>query len=163
MQIILTPEILLSAYSQGLFPMAERATSPYVHWFCPEMRGQLSINNMHIPRSLKKSVRQMKIKGNPYDIRINSNFENVIRACAKETNSRTETWINPQIIDAYCNLHKLGYAHSVETWQNNKLIGGLYGVAIGGAFFGESMFSLKTNASKVALVHLDARLNYAGY
>jgi len=163
MQIILTPEILLAAYSQGLFPMAESANNPYVHWFCPEMRGQLSVADMHIPRSLKKSVRQVKIKGNPYDIRINTDFKSVIKACAEQTNSRTETWINPPIIDAYCELHELGHAHSVECWQYDDLVGGLYGIAIGGAFFGESMFSRRTNASKVALVHLVARLYHAGY
>ncbi len=163
MQIVLTPEILLAAYSQGLFPMADSANSQYVHWFCPEKRGQISIPDMHIPRSLKKSVRQMKIKGQPYEIRINADFKGVIESCAAVTDGRTETWINSQIIEAYCKLHELGYAHSVECWQDDEMVGGLYGIAIGGAFFGESMFSRKTNASKVALVHLVARLYHAGY
>lgn len=163
MQIVLTPEILLAAYSQGLFPMAHGAQSDYVHWVCPELRGQLSITDMHIPKRLKKTVRQMKIKGVPYDIRINTDFRTVIELCAEETNERVETWINPEIIDAYCALHALGYVHSVECWQEGELVGGLYGVAIGGAFFGESMFSRRTNTSKVALVHLAARLHHAGY
>ena len=163
MQIVLTPEILLAAYAQGLFPMAHGANSDYVHWICPELRGQISISEMHVPKRLKKTVRQMKVKGKPYDIRINTDFEYVIRACAEETEERVETWINAQIIEAYCKLHELGHAHSVECWQDNKLVGGLYGIALGAAFFGESMFSHKTDASKIALVHLAARLNYAGY
>ena len=163
MQIVLTPEILLAAYSQGLFPMAYGAKSDYVHWVCPELRGQISITDMHVPKRLKKSVKQMKIKGNPYEIKINADFEGVIRACAEETEARVETWINDQIVDAYCKLHALGHVHSVECWQDDKLVGGLYGVAIGGVFCGESMFSHQTDASKVALVHLAARLHHAGY
>ncbi|MGH1375116.1 MAG: leucyl/phenylalanyl-tRNA--protein transferase [Alphaproteobacteria bacterium] len=163
MQIILTPELLLSAYSQGIFPMAENAETQYVHWVCPEMRGQLSVQDMHVPKRLKRTVRQMKISGVPYEIRINAGFEDVIRACAQETDGRQETWINDNIVEAYCALHEQGHAHSVECWQEGELCGGLYGITIGGAFFGESMFSRKRDASKVSLVHLAARLHHAGY
>ncbi len=163
MQVILTPDILLAAYSQGLFPMAQGADNPEVHWYCPEMRGQLSISAMHIPRRLRKTVRQMKIGGKPYDIRINTDFEGVMKACAIVTDSRSETWINTEILTAYCALHAKGYAHSIECWQEDKMVGGLYGIALGGAFFGESMFSTARDASKVALVHLVARLSQAGY
>ncbi|MCK5374770.1 MAG: leucyl/phenylalanyl-tRNA--protein transferase [Alphaproteobacteria bacterium] len=163
MQIELTPEILLAAYSQGLFPMAQSKDSPCVDWVCPQIRGQLSIANMHIPGRLAKSVRQMKLKGQPYEIRINTKFSDVIKECAAETKDRSETWINQDIIDAYTVLHDLGYAHSVECWQDNALIGGLYGLAIGGAFFGESMYSKARDASKVTLVHLVARLYHAKY
>ena len=163
MQVILTPDILLAAYSQGLFPMAQGADNPDVHWFCPEMRGQLSIPAMHIPRRLRKTVRQMKIGGKPYEIRINTDFEGVMKACAVVTDNRSETWINAEILTAYCALHAKGYAHSVECWQEDKMVGGLYGIALGGAFFGESMFSTARDASKVALVHLVARLSQAGY
>lgn len=163
MHVILTPDILLAAYSQGLFPMAQGADNPEVHWYCPEMRGQLSIPNMHIPRRLRKTVRQMKIGGKPYEIRINTDFEGVMKACAVVTDNRSETWINAEILTAYCALHTKGYAHSVECWQDGKMVGGLYGIALGGAFFGESMFSTTRDASKVALVHLVARLSHAGY
>ncbi len=163
MQIVLTPDLLLSAYTQGIFPMAENANTQYVHWVCPEMRGQLSIDNMHVPKRLKKTVRQMKISGCPYEIRINTSFEEVIQACAEETGGRQETWINQKIVEAYCTLHERGHAHSVECWQEGELCGGLYGLAIGGAFFGESMFSRRRDTSKVSLVHLAARLKHAGY
>ena len=162
MQIVLTPELLLAAYKEGLFPMAYGGDSPYVHWVCPEERGQLSITNMHISKSLQKLVRK-NLKDNMLLIRIDQDFEGVIRACAEETNTRPETWINQQIIDAFCALHKLGHAHSVEVWQNGALVGGLYGLAIGGAFCGESMFSRVSNASKIALVHLAARLYNGGF
>ncbi len=163
MQIVMTSEILLAAYAQGLFPMADSADSDYVHWYCPERRGQLSIPHMHIPRRLKKSVRQMKISAMPYEIHINRDFRTVMQKCAEISASRKETWINQKIIDAYCELNQSGHAHSLETWQEGKLAGGLYGVSIGGAFFGESMFSNARDASKVALVHLAARLHHAGF
>lgn len=163
MQIVLTPELLLAAYTQGLFPMADGAESDYVHWICPEMRGQLSIPDMHVPRRLKKNVRQMKLGGVPYRIQVNQNFEAVIDECGRETAERPETWINPDIKKAYITLHEKGFAHSVECYQEEALVGGLYGVAIGGAFFGESMFSRVRDASKVCLVHLAARLYDAGF
>ncbi len=158
MQIVLTPEILLAAYSQGLFPMAHSAHAGFVEWICPERRGQLSISKLHISKSLKKAIRR-----GGYNIRINTAFEDVIRECAKATSDRPETWINDQIMHAYIDLHKKGFAHSVEYWQEDNLLGGLYGISMGGAFFGESMYSRVSNASKIALVHLAARLNYAQY
>ena len=163
MQMILTTELLLEAYRQGLFPMAESAESASVQWICPEMRGQLSIEAMHIPRKLKRCVRQMKIKHAPYEILIDTAFEAVIKACAQVRSGRDETWINDQILNAYCELHAKGYAHSVECWQEGQLVGGLYGLVLGRAFFGESMFSRQTDASKVALAHLAARLWKGGF
>ena len=163
MQIKLTPEILLSAYMQGIFPMASSAQCEEIYWHCPQMRGQLSIDNIHIPKRLKKNLRQMKIGGVAYDIRINSNFHQVIKSCAKTTSTRKETWINNEITDAYSKLNSKGFAHSVECWQNGEMVGGLYGIALGAAFFGESMFSIKRDASKIALMHLVARLYHAGF
>ncbi len=159
MQLVLTTELLLEAYKQGLFPMAYSAGSPYIHWICPELRGQLSITQMHIPRRLKKTVR-----GAPYEIRIDTAFEEVIRACAGSNETRPETWINDAIIKAYIGLHKDGHAHSVECWnKDGALVGGLYGIEMGGAFFGESMFSRERDASKIALIHLAARLWAGGF
>ena len=163
MQIVLTPEILIAAYSQGLFPMAQSKDSPYIDWVCPENRGQLSITKMHIPKRLAKSVRQMKLKGKPYEIRVNTAFTLVIRECAAETSVRPETWINEEIVETFIALHEQGYAHSLECWQGGELVGGLYGLAIGAAFFGESMYSVQRDASKVALVHLAARLYHAEF
>lgn len=162
MQLVLTNELLLEAYRQGLFPMAYSAGSPYIHWVCPEMRGQLSITDMHIPRSLKKDVRQA-LRSPDVKILINTDFEGVIKGCAGEDINRPETWINDQIRKAFIALHKKGHAHSVEYWENGLLKGGLYGLALGGAFFGESMFSRTDNASKICLVHLAARLWRGGF
>ncbi len=158
MQITLTPDLLLEAYAQGLFPMADSADDHHVHWVCPKMRGQLSIAELHIPRRLKKTIRTR-----PYDIRINTNFENVIKCCAQSSDDRPQTWINSQILQSYCALHKMGHAHSIEAYKNDELIGGLYGLGIGGAFFGESMFSRGTDASKITLIHLVARLWRGGF
>lgn len=150
----LTPELLLRAYTVGVFPMAESRDSNDISWIDPRSRGILPLDNIHIPRSLKKTVR----KG-LFEIRCNSDFSGVISECAKRTRGRRETWINPQIENAVIELHQMGYAHTVETWYDDELVGGLYGVALGGVFFGESMFSRVTDASKVALIHLVARLN----
>jgi len=162
MQLVLTPELILDAYSQGLFPMAYSAGSPYVHWVCPEERGQLSITNIHFSKSLKR-----KIRNEPYTIKINSDFSGVIAMCAENTDTRPETWINDSIRDVFIKLHHQGHAHSIEAWQEHDdeeiLVGGLYGLAIGGAFFGESMFSRATDASKIALAHLVARLWRGGF
>lgn len=158
MQLVLTTELLLEAYRQGLFPMAYSAGSPYIHWICPEKRGQLSITDIHIPRRLKRTVLD-----SPYEIRIDTAFADVMKACAEKATNRPETWINQPIIDAYCRLHADGYGHSVECWKDGKLVGGLYGLAVGGAFFGESMFSTMRDASKIALVHLVARLWRGGF
>ncbi len=163
MQLVLTPELLIEAYKQGLFPMAYSADSPYVHWICPEERGQLSIGGLHISKSMKKAVLKNTKRNNSCNIRINTAFEEVMRKCAAKKDDRPETWINEPIIEAYCKLQASGFAHSVECWKGDKLVGGLYGVAIGGAFFGESMFSRARDASKIALVHLCARLWKAGY
>tara|TARA_B100001989_G_scaffold253092_1_gene238038 strand:- start:2339 stop:3019 length:681 start_codon:yes stop_codon:yes gene_type:complete len=166
MQIVLTPEILLEAYSQGLFPMARSGSSPYVDWYCPQNRGQLSIPALHIPKKLKRMVKKMEISGAPYEIRIDTEFEAVIKNCSvteEDSPLRAETWINKEITEAFCALYKLGHAHSVECWQDGQLTGGLYGLSMGGLFCGESMFSTAPNTSKVALVHLAARLWKKGY
>ena len=158
MQLVLTPELLLEAYRHGLFPMAYSSDSPYIHWICPEKRGQLSITDMHIPKRLRKTVRTA-----PYDITIDTAFEEVIALCAEKAEDRPETWINDSIEKVYNQLHERGYAHSVECWDKGELVGGLYGLAIGSAFFGESMFSRARDASKIALIHLVARLWKGGF
>ncbi|MEM7651247.1 MAG: leucyl/phenylalanyl-tRNA--protein transferase [Pseudomonadota bacterium] len=163
MQLVLTSELLLEAYRQGLFPMAYSAESPYVHWICPEERGQLPIEGLHISKSLLKNVKINLKRNEPFQIKINTAFEAVMRKCAAARDDRPETWINEPIIEAYCGLRARGHAHSVECWADDTLVGGLYGVSIGAAFFGESMFSRQSNASKIALVHLCARLWKAGY
>ena len=155
---IITPQVLLKAYSVGVFPMAESADDPSLYWIEPDERGVLPLNEFHISRSLKKSVRHAG-----FEIRVDSAFEQVITRCAEKTGERTETWINARILRLYSQLHKMGCCHSVETWRNGELVGGLYGVRLGAAFFGESMFARATDASKVALVHLVARLNFGGF
>lgn len=162
MQLILTSELLLEAYRQGLFPMAYNSGSPIIHWVCPEMRGQLSITDMHIPRSLRKAVRKA-LKDPAIEIKIDTAFAQVIAACGENTPDRPETWINGSIERAFNEMHEKGHAHSVEFWHEGILKGGLYGLELGGAFCGESMFSRHTNASKIALVHLAARLWRGGF
>jgi len=154
----LTPDLLIRAYSVGLFPMAESHDDPTLYWIDPEWRGVLPLDGFHVPRSLRKAVR----KGT-YKIHVDRAFPDVIRACAEPTDTRDDTWINSNILDAYCALHKMGCAHSIEAWKDGELVGGLYGVSLGKAFFGESMFSRATNASKVALVHLVALMRQGGY
>lgn len=164
MQLVLTPELLIEAYKQGLFPMAYNGDSPYVHWICPDERGQLPILDLHVPTSLKKLVRKNAKRNDAFTISFDTDFEGVMRECAAFREDRPETWINEPIIKAYCTLHERGHAHSVECRNTKgKLVGGLYGVSVGSAFFGESMFSRESNASKVALVHLCARLWKGGY
>jgi len=160
--LVLTSELLLEAYRQGLFPMAYNSGSPVIHWVCPEMRGQLSITDMHIPRSLRKAVRKA-VKDPSVEIKIDTAFEEVIAACGESTPDRPETWINSSIERAFIEMHKKGHAHSIEFWHEGILKGGLYGLELGGAFCGESMFSRYTNASKIALVHLAARLWKGGF
>jgi leucyl/phenylalanyl-tRNA---protein transferase len=150
----ITPQILLKAYAAGIFPMAESADDSALYWIEPELRGVIPLDHFHVPRSLAKQVRRR-----PFDIRVDSDFAGVIDRCAERTGERRSTWINGRIRALYCQLHKMGFCHSVECWQDDALVGGLYGVRIGGAFFGESMFSRRRDASKVALVHLVARLN----
>ncbi len=154
----LTPELLLRAYAAGIFPMAESRHADAVFWVDPEVRGVLPLDAFHVSRSLARKVRR-----GVFDITRDAAFGTVIRACAEAARGRPETWINDDIIEVYCELHRTGFAHSVEAWREDKLAGGIYGVALGGAFFGESMFSSATDASKVALVHLAAHLVAGGF
>ena len=149
----ITPEVLLKAYACGIFPMAESAEDPGLYWIEPERRGILPLGDFHVPRRLARIVRQDR-----FDIRVDTAFHAVLEGCAAPAPGRQRTWINERIRSLYGGLHARGNAHSVEAWQDGALVGGLYGVRLNGAFFGESMFSLEQNASKVALVHLVARL-----
>jgi leucyl/phenylalanyl-tRNA---protein transferase len=155
---LITPQVVLKAYSAGIFPMAESASDPSLYWIEPEERGVIPLKGFHISTSLRKSVRKQR-----YEIRIDTAFDDVIKFCAEKTDTRDVTWINHRIYKLYTQLHKMGCCHSVESWADGKLVGGLYGVRIGAVFFGESMFSRATDASKVALVHLVARLNFGGF
>ena len=154
----ITPELLLRAYSIGLFPMSDAADDPEIFWVEPEMRGILPLDAFHISKSLAKAVRKK-----PFDIRFDTAFDAVVEKCAEEAEDRPSTWINDTIKELYGALHKLGHAHSVEAWEGDALVGGLYGVSLGSAFFGESMFSRRTNASKICLVHLVERLKIRGF
>ncbi|MBX5217840.1 MULTISPECIES: leucyl/phenylalanyl-tRNA--protein transferase [unclassified Rhizobium] len=154
----ITPDILLRAYSIGLFPMAESADDPEIFWVEPELRGVLPLDNFHISKSLAKTVRRK-----PFDIRFDHAFDQVIAACAEETSGRPSTWINQTIRSLYSTLFEIGHAHTVEAWDGDQLVGGLYGVSLGSAFFGESMFSRRTDASKICLVHLVDRLREKGF
>jgi leucyl/phenylalanyl-tRNA---protein transferase len=154
----LTPDLLLRAYATGLFPMAESAEDPELFWVDPERRGILPLDAFHVSRSLQKTIRQ-----GTYEVTADQSFAAVMAGCAARTAARKSTWINTEIIRLYRQLHMQGAAHSIETWRDGELVGGLYGVSLGGAFFGESMFSRATDASKVALVHLVARLRRGGY
>src|ERR1700730_16228760 len=156
--IELSPELLLRAYAAGLFPMAESAEDPDLFWIDPDPRGVLPLERFHLPRRLKRTLR-----AGHYEIRIDTAFEAVMRGCAEPTQMRPKTWINEEILRLYGALDEQGYAHSVEAWQRDELVGGLYGVALRGVFFGESMFSRSSDASKVALVHLVARLVQGGF
>jgi len=149
----ITPDILLRAYSIGLFPMAESADDPEIFWVEPEMRGIIPLDNFHVSKSLEKATRKK-----PFDIRFDTAFEQVMGMCAEAAEDRPSTWINSTIRKLYTELHRMGHAHSVEAWEDQVLVGGLYGVSLGAAFFGESMFSRRTNASKICLVHLVERL-----
>jgi leucyl/phenylalanyl-tRNA--protein transferase len=150
---IIDPQFLLTAYCNGYFPMADPKTGE-IGWYSPDPRTVFELDAFKIPRSLRQTI-----KRGIFEVRLNTRFEEVMRGCA----SRDETWISEEIIRSYVRLHKLGYAHSVESWHKGVLAGGLYGVAIGGAFFGESMFSLERDASKVALVFLVARMEERGF
>jgi leucyl/phenylalanyl-tRNA--protein transferase len=156
--IEITPQVLLKAYACGIFPMAESADDPALYWIEPQQRGILLLDDVHVPRRLARTVRQGR-----YRIRVDSDFEGVISGCAASRPGRRTTWINAKIRRLYRDLHDSGYCHTVEAWDGERLAGGLYGVAINGAFFGESMFSLTRDASKVALVHLCARLIHGGF
>jgi leucyl/phenylalanyl-tRNA--protein transferase len=150
----ITSDILLRAYSIGLFPMAEDRDAAHLFWVEPEERGIFPLDGLVVSRSLAKTVR-----ADSYEIRADGAFEGVMKACA----SRERTWINGEILRLYCELHARGHAHSVEAYQGGELVGGLYGVSLGAAFFGESMFHVARDASKVALVHLVARLKLGGF
>ncbi len=154
----LTPDILLRTYAAGIFPMAESAEDPTLFWVDPETRGILPLEKFRVSRGV-----QRKLRRHLFEVRCDTAFEEVVRACAAKTSERPTTWINEEIIRLYLGLHAMGHAHSVECWQGGELAGGLYGVCIGGAFFGESMFSRATDASKIALAHLVARLRRGGY
>jgi len=151
-------DLLLKAYASGVFPMAESASDPEVFWVRPETRGIIPFDGFHVPHSLAKTIRQ-----GHFEIRFDSDFEAVIDACAERRAGRLSTWINAPIREAYTHLHRIGNAHSVEAWRDDELVGGLYGVSLGRAFFGESMFSRETDASKVCLVHLMQRLKERGF
>ena len=150
----LTPDLLLHAYRAGVFPMSETRDSEEVFWVDPRMRGVLPLDGFHISRSLRK-----RLLRETYHVTFNNNFHEVVRGCA----DRDETWINATIFDLYTALHTSGDAHSCEVWEGTRLVGGVYGVAIGAAFFGESMFSTATDASKVALAYLTTRLRADGF
>ncbi len=150
----LTPHMIMHAYAQGVFPMAESAGASNVHWVQPRRRGILPLDNFHISRSLSKVIRRCD-----YQIRTDSDFRGVMEGCA----DRPETWINPQIFDVFGQLHRMGLAHSLEVWREDRLIGGTYGLAMGQAFFAESMFSRQRNASKIALAWLVHRLRAGGF
>lgn len=155
---VLTGEILLDVYRQGCFPMAPARDSDLVHLYSPDPRGIIPLERFHVPRSLRRTVRS-----GIFETRVDTAFEAVIRACGEPAADRPETWLNEGLIYLYVDLHRRGFAHSVETWKDGRLVGGLYGVALGGAFFGESMFSRATDASKVALVELVERLRRGGF
>lgn len=151
----ITTEMVLRAYSIGIFPMAETADDPSIHWIEPKRRGIIPLDGLHVSRSLAKLIRSDR-----FQVAIDTDFQSVIEACATTHGS---TWINLPIRSLFSELFDQGHAHSVEVYEKNQLVGGLYGLALGGAFFGESMFHTLTNASKVALVHLVARLNAGGF
>ena len=156
----ITAKLLISAYMQGIFPMSESADSEDIFWVDPDERGIFPLDDFHIPKKLAK-----KIKTKPFKITIDTAFCDVMRGCAKTTRheDRRNTWINDTILNLYAELHHLGYCHSVECWQGEKLVGGLYGIALNGAFCWESMFHTVTDASKIALVYLVARLKVGGF
>src|SRR5215469_6118803 len=154
----ITTELMLRAYRHGLFPMAETRRGERLYWLDPDKRGVLPLDRFHVPRRRARTV-----QSRPFAVSVDQDFAAVIGGCAAAVPGREDTWINPQIERLFGELHQLGHAHSVETWLGEELVGGLYGVAIGGAFFGESMFSFARDASKVALVHLVALLRLGGY
>lgn len=156
--IDITPEVLLKAYACGIFPMAESAEDPALYWIEPERRGVLPLDGFHVPHRLARTVRSDR-----FSVVVNRDFEAVMDGCAAPGPARSRTWINARIRALYSSLHAYGRCHSVEVYEGERLIGGLYGVALGQAFFGESMFHVARDASKVALVHLVARLRAGGF
>ncbi len=158
LSLSITPQVVLKAYACGIFPMAESAEDPSLYWIEPRERGILPLDDFHIPRRLARAVRR-----DDYEIRIDHDFDAVIEACAEPAPGRRKTWINAEIRRLYRGLFDIGNAHTVEMWRDDRLVGGLYGVSLGAAFFGESMFHRERDASKVALVHLVARLKCGGF
>jgi len=154
----LTPELVLQAYAEGIFPMAERREDNSLFWVSPDRRGIIPLESFHVSRRLARTVRSDR-----FTVTGDVAFADVMKACAAPAPGRQESWINAEILRLYIALHASGYAHSIETWRDGQLVGGLYGVTLGAAFFGESMFSRETDASKVALVHLMARLIEGGF
>lgn len=151
---MLSAEMMLAAYASGIFPMAESRDDPGLHWIDPRRRGIFPLDGFHLSRSLRRAIRR-----GDYQIRTDASFDAVVRACA----ARPETWINTALERVYAELHARGHAHSLEVWQDGTLAGGVFGITLGGAFFGESMFSARTNASKIALAYLVDRLREAGF
>ncbi|WP_436641187.1 leucyl/phenylalanyl-tRNA--protein transferase [Microbaculum sp. FT89] len=158
LSLSITPQVVLKAYACGIFPMAESAEDPSLYWIEPRERGILPLDAFHLPRRLARAVRL-----DDYEIRIDSDFDAVIEACAEPAQGRRKTWINAEIRRLYGELFRTGHVHTVEVWRQDRLVGGLYGVSLGAAFFGESMFHRERDASKIALVHLVARLKYGGF
>ncbi|MBV1863031.1 MAG: leucyl/phenylalanyl-tRNA--protein transferase [Rhodobacteraceae bacterium] len=150
----ITPELLLRAYANGIFPMAQAADNPEIFWVDPDRRGIFPLGEFHISRSLHRTLRRQ-----PFQITTDRDFTGVVTGCA----DHDETWINAEIYDLYTRLHQMGRAHSLEVWDGTDLVGGVYGVVLGGAFFGESMFSRRTDASKIALAYLVSRLRFGGF
>jgi leucyl/phenylalanyl-tRNA--protein transferase len=151
-------DLLLKAYASGVFPMADSADDPEVFWVRPEMRGVIPLDAFHVPKSLAKIIRQAR-----FEIAYDRDFAAVIQGCAEERDVRRSTWINGPIREAYGRLFEIGHCHTVEAWREGRLVGGLYGVSLGRAFFGESMFSRETDASKACLVHLVEHLRARGF
>ncbi|MDG2243827.1 MAG: leucyl/phenylalanyl-tRNA--protein transferase [Rhodospirillaceae bacterium] len=154
----ITPELLLKAYAFGVFPMAKSRDEEEVYWIQPKERGVIPLANFHVPKSLRKILRK-----EIFEIRVDTAFKDVMLGCAESVPGREDTWINEQIIDLFYSLFDAGLAHSVEAWIDDQLVGGLYGLAMGSVFFGESMFTRRDNASKVTLCHLIAILKKGGY
>lgn len=157
-ELDLTPELIIRAYQAGIFPMAEDADAEDLFWVCPPMRGVMPLDGFKISKSLRKTLRK-----HPYSIRVDTDFEAVIQGCATAGTDRDSTWINPTIRKLYGELFRRGLVHTVEVWDGPDIVGGLYGLSLGGAFFGESMFHRKTDASKIAMAHLVERLKAGGY
>lgn len=151
---VITPELLLNAYATGIFPMAETRDDPDIFWVDPRRRGIFPLNGFHLSRSLARQMRRW-----PHGVSVNRAFAAVVDGCA----DRDETWINAEIRSLYIALHRMGHAHSLEIWEEDELVGGVYGVTLGAAFFGESMFSRRTDASKIALAYLVDRLRQGGF
>jgi leucyl/phenylalanyl-tRNA--protein transferase len=156
--IEITPQVLLKAYACGIFPMAESAEDHALYWIEPERRGILPLDRVHVPKSLARAIRR-----GGFEVKVDHDFDAVIEGCAAPRSGRRSTWINGRIRSLYRELFALGHCHTIEVWQDGALAGGLYGVHLGRAFFGESMFSRVRDASKIALVYLIARLKYGGF